>query len=121
MQSIHSKDTLPELKLAKELKARKIHFTRHVKTLEGKPDFVFREKKAAVFLDSDFWHGHPQRGVMPKSNRKYWQEKIKRNKERDKIVTRGLKSKGWKVVRIWEYNLKRHYKRSINKILTAIA
>lgn len=120
MQNIRSKDTLPELKLEQELKNRRLHFARHVKSLPGKPDFVFRRKKVAVFVDSDFWHGHSSRGVMPKSNRGYWKEKIRRNKKRDKVVTAELKNQGWVVVRIWEHNLNKHYRRTINKILKEI-
>ena len=120
MQNIRSNDTLPELKLVQEFKSRRIYFSRHLKTLPGKPDFVFRRTKVAVFIDSDFWHGHRKRGVMPKSNRVYWREKIKRNKKRDRTVTSELRSLGWTVVRVWEHNLKKHYKRSINKILKVI-
>ena len=120
MQNIRSKDTLPELKLVKELKSRKIYFARHVKTLPGKPDFVFRRKKVVVFVDSDFWHGHPKRCIMPKSNRVYWREKIRRNKARDRAVNKELHEIGWSVVRIWEHNLKKNYKRSISKLLNIL-
>jgi len=120
MQNIRSANTKVELLLAKELKKRKVYFARNVKTITGKPDFVFRRKKIAVFVDSDFWHGHPARCIMPKSNCDYWNDKIKRNKARDRKVNKELNSKGWKVVRIWEHNLKHHFKRSINKILKEV-
>ncbi len=68
----------------------------------GKPDFVFPRAKVAVFVDGCFWHGHPRKCRMPQSNREYWLEKIDRNIVRDKLVTRTLKDKGWKVIRIWE-------------------
>ena len=117
MQNIRSKGTLPERSVMRELRRMNIYFAKHVDSITGKPDIVFRKKKVAVFIDSDFWHGHPQRGVMPKSNLEYWQKKIRRNKRRDAAVTQELRSKGWTVLRVWEHNLKLHYKRSINKIL----
>jgi DNA mismatch endonuclease (patch repair protein) len=68
----------------------------------GKPDFVFPRAKVAVFVDGCFWHGHPRKCRVPQSNREYWLGKIDRNIARDKLVTRTLKDKGWKVIRIWE-------------------
>lgn len=68
----------------------------------GKPDFVFPRAKVAVFVDGCFWHGHPRKCRVPQSNREYWLEKIDRNIARDRLVTRTLKDKGWKVIRIWE-------------------
>lgn len=120
MQNIRSKDTLPERLLARELRRRKVYFAKHVKTIPGKPDFVFRRKKVVVFVDSDFWHGHPKRCIMPQSNCSYWQGKIERNKDRDRAVTRDLRAKGWVVIRIWEHNLKKHYSRSISKVLKVL-
>lgn len=74
--------------------------------LFGKPDFVFPKKKTAVFVDGSFWHGHPQYCRIPKTNKSYWLKKISRNQERDKEVNEVLSSKGWKVVRIWDFELK---------------
>ena len=70
--------------------------------LYGKPDFVFPKARVAVFVDGCFWHGHPQKCRVPLANRSYWARKIARNVARDRHVTRTLREKGWKVVRIWE-------------------
>ena len=70
--------------------------------LHGKPDVVFPKARAAVFVDGCFWHGHPTKCRMPKAHRAYWERKIARNVARDRLVTRALREKGWKVVRIWE-------------------
>jgi DNA mismatch endonuclease (patch repair protein) len=70
--------------------------------LFGKPDFTFPRGMVAVFVDGCFWHGHPRRCRIPKSNRAYWLKKIARNVKRDKLVTRTLEKKGWRVIRIWE-------------------
>ena len=120
MQNIRSAGTRPEKKVEKELKSRKIYFAKNVKNIVGKPDFVFRRKKVAVFIDSDFWHGHLKRFIMPKTNRKYWHDKIKGNKQRDTKVNKQLRKDGWKVIRLWEYDVKRNINKCLNKILEAI-
>lgn len=120
MQHIRSKGTVPEMIIASELRRQKIYCAKNVKSLIGKPDFVFRSKKVVVFIDSDFWHGHSKRCVMPKSNCAYWNDKILRNRLRDRKVNKELKSKGWNVVRIWEHDVNKHLGRSFKKILLAI-
>lgn len=117
MQNIRSKGTLPEQKVMRDLRRRKIYFARNVDSIIGKPDILFRRKKIAVFIDSDFWHGHPKRFIMPKTNLKYWKNKIDRNKIRDKEVNRELKIMGFKVIRIWEYDIKKNYNKVLNRIL----
>jgi DNA mismatch endonuclease (patch repair protein) len=81
-------------------------FATHVKELPGKPDIVFNKEKVIVFLDSCYWHGCPKHLRMPSSNVEYWQNKIKRNKTRDRQQSSELKKNGWRVVRIWEHELK---------------
>lgn len=120
MSRIRSKGTKPEEKVMKELRRRKIYFAEHADKIAGKPDIVFRRKKVAVFIDSDFWHGHPQRFVMPKTNVEYWSLKIERNRQRDLEVNQQLTEKGWKVIRIWEYDIKKNFEDIISLILTAI-
>lgn len=117
MQRIRSTGTKPERIVIKELEKHNLNFVKYDKSIIGKPDIVFSEKKVAVFIDSDFWHGHPKRFVIPKTNVEYWKEKIARNKKRDRKVNRELKKEGWVVIRIWEYDIKHNLNRSINKIL----
>lgn len=74
---------------------------------KGHPDFVFLREKVAVFIDGCFWHGHDCRNTRPADNREYWQNKRERNIEHDKEVTAMLESRGWKVFRIWECELKK--------------
>lgn len=69
MCNIKQKNTLPEQIIMKELRRQKIYFSKHVKDLPGKPDVVFKRKKIAVFIDSEFWHG---RANLPKSNTEFW-------------------------------------------------
>jgi DNA mismatch endonuclease (patch repair protein) len=75
--------------------------------LLGKPDFVFSKRRVAVFIDGDFWHGNPKTRRTPKSNAEYWENKIRSNRRRDKVVSRRLEAHGWRVVRIWESELRR--------------
>ena len=117
MQNIRSKGTKPELILMSELKKLKIYFATYAKNIIGKPDIVFRRKKIAVFVDSDFWHGHKTRFVMPKTNKDYWEKKIANNKKRDRKVNKTLKSADWKVIRLWEYDIKKNTKKCVNRIL----
>ena len=78
---------------------------RRRQALPGKPDFVFRKERMAVFVDGCFWHGCPSHLRMPASNVVYWNAKIRRNMARDRKVNAQLRSKGWTVVRIWEHAL----------------
>lgn len=120
MQNIRSAGTKPERLIMRELKKRKIYFANHALSVTGKPDIVFRRKKIAVFIDSDFWHGHPKRCIMPQTNIDYWSSKIERNRKRDKDVNRILRKDGWVVVRLWEYDVKNHFENCIKRILKAL-
>ncbi len=105
----------------RELRKRKIYFAKYVPKIVGKPDIVFRRKKVIVFIDSDFWHGHPERFTMPKTNVDYWRQKIVRNKARDIQVTRELQEQGWTVIRLWEYDIKKAFEQCMNVIITALS
>lgn len=99
-----NKDT----ELAMILILRKHHISgwRRNQSLLGKPDFIFPKQKLALFVDGCFWHGCPKHSNTPRNNREFWVEKLQQNKERDKFVSRKLKKSGWKVMRIWEHELK---------------
>lgn len=83
----------------------------------GSPDFVFYDSMVTVFVDGCFWHGCPKCKLQPKSNTDYWDRKLKRNKARDLYVSRNLRTQGWKVVRIWECNLRASPQLAIRRIL----
>jgi DNA mismatch endonuclease (patch repair protein) len=74
--------------------------------LPGKPDFVFRRVRTAVFIDGCFWHGCPKHCRVPSSNVHYWQQKIGRNRKRDALVSSKLRERNWNVVRVWEHELR---------------
>jgi DNA mismatch endonuclease (patch repair protein) len=121
MRHIRSTGTAPERAVMKELKKRKIYFAAYVSKITGKPDIVFRRKKVAVFIDSDFWHGHHKRCIMPKTNPNYWKKKIEGNRKRDRFVNAELKNNGWMVIRLWEYDIKHSFEKSFQKVLKAIS
>ena len=75
--------------------------------VKGHPDFVFLKEKVAVLVDGCFWHGHDYRNTRPAENKEYWQKKCERNMKHDKDVTAMFEARGWKVLRIWECELKK--------------
>jgi len=90
---------------------RELHITgwrRHLK-LPGRPDFAFRSARVLVFVDGCFWHGCPRCYSRPYTNRRYWSEKVRTNRERDQRQTRELRASGWAVLRIWEHELKKKW------------
>ncbi len=72
----------------------------------GAPDFVFQTSRLAVFVDGCFWHSCPMHGCTPASNRKFWMAKLGRNVKRDRLVGRELKQAGWRVLRVWQHELR---------------
>jgi DNA mismatch endonuclease (patch repair protein) len=100
-----NKDT--ELALIKLFRKHHITGWRRNQKVFGKPDFLFRRNRLALFVDGCFWHGCPRCYRRPKSNRKFWDAKIACNKARDRKVNRELHKLDWRVMRIWEHGLKR--------------
>lgn len=129
MSAVKGVDTTPELILRKALWARGYRYRLHVKKLPGKPDIVFVSARVAVFVDGDYWHGAQwkTRGfksledqMKDVSNSDYWIKKIKGNVERDKINNAILRNSGWKVVRIWESDIRKRTNWAVEKIVRAI-
>ena len=107
MSHIRSTNTKPEEKVRKYLFSKGLRYRKNVRTLPGKPDIVLKKYKTVVFVNGCFWHKHDcGRFVMPTSNTEYWKKKINGNVERDKTNTTLLKEQGWKVIVIWECQLK---------------
>jgi DNA mismatch endonuclease (patch repair protein) len=104
-----------ENRLISIFRASRLIGWRRNQSVFGKPDFVFKKQKLAVFVDGCFWHGCPKCYRAPKSNQQYWQQKIIRNRKRDLNVNRILRSQGWKVFRFWECGL-RAEKRIVNRL-----
>jgi DNA mismatch endonuclease, patch repair protein len=79
----------------------------HQRTVIGKPDFYFPRLKIAVFIDGCFWHGCKRCFKAPRQNAFFWSEKIAKNRRRDQMVMRRLRSEGVRVVRVWEHELEK--------------
>ena len=104
IRSDGNKDT--ELKLAAIFRKSGIRGWLRHQQLPGRPDFLFRRERLAVFVDGCFWHGCPQHGRNPQSNRAYWSNKFHKNRMRDRTVTQELRRCGWQVLRLWEHALR---------------
>lgn len=117
MSNIRSKNTGIEKAVFKELRKRKIYFQKHYKKILGNPDIALPKKKIAIFIDGDFWHGYQFEKNKKRLPKKYWAKKIEDNIKRDKSNRSKLKRKGWKVLRIWEHEIKKNPEKSLEKII----
>jgi len=119
MSNIRSRDTNIEKCIFTLLNARRVKYKKHY-NIYGKPDIVFPHYKTAVFLDSDFWHGwrFPQwKNRLPKV---YWRKKIENNIRRDKNNFSKLRSRGWKVIRLWGHQIKSNPELCCDRIIDAV-
>lgn len=108
MSHVRSKENKStELKLIKLFKENDIHGWRRNYNVKGHPDFVFLDKKIAIFVDGCFWHGHDCRNTRPANNSEFWKKKREHNMKHDKEITTLFESHGWIVIRIWECELQR--------------
>lgn len=108
MAAIKGKDTKPEMIVRKYLFSRGLRFRVQVRKLPGTPDIVLPKYKTVVFVNGCFWHGHDgcKYFRLPKSNVEFWKEKIEKNIERDTRNEAELKALGWRVIRVWECDIK---------------
>ena len=113
-----NKDT--ELALMKLFRQHRITGWRRRQKVFGKPDFVFRPARLAVFVDGCFWHGCPRHGKIPAGNRGFWKRKFAANRARDRRVDRELRKLGWRVLRIWEHALGQQRAACVQRIQSAL-
>jgi DNA mismatch endonuclease, patch repair protein len=107
MSRVKSRDTTPERVVRSMLHAMGYRYRLHRKDLPGKPDIVFGPRRKIVFIHGCFWHGHRcQKGRLPKTNRTFWRMKVEANRARDLRSTRRLRIAGWKVLTVWQCQLK---------------
>lgn len=104
MKKVRSKNN--KLKLIQIFKENNIHGWRRNYKVKVHSDFVFLNKKIAIFVDGCFWHGHNFRNTKPKENQEYWDKKRERNMKHDKEITEYFENRGWTVIRIRECELK---------------
>ena len=99
-----NKDT--ELALARLFRAAGIKGWRRHASLPGRPDFTFHKQRVVIFVDGCFWHSCPKHFNMPVNNAAFWAKKLSGNRARDRRVTLELTKRGWRVIRIWEHELR---------------
>ena len=117
MSRIRSKNTSLEIEFRKLLWKNGLGRYRIHYNLLGKPDIVYVSKKIVIFLDGDFWHGYNWKKLGKVPPKKYWQKKIQKNIDRAKKYNKMLKKDGWKVIRIWEHEVKKNPEKCIKKLL----
>lgn len=105
MSAIRAQSKLENI-FSKSLWKRGLRFRKNVRKLKGTPDIAIQKYKIVIFVDSCFWHGCPLHFKRPKSNQEFWDNKIARNKERDKEIDAYYIEKGWNVKHIWEHEIR---------------
>jgi len=108
MSRVRSKDTKPEILVRKFLHKNGFRYRLHVKDLSGKPDIVLPKYKTVIFIHGCFWHGHEgcKKASLPKTRTEWWTDKIQKNAANDQNVEITLLDLGWRVIKIWECELK---------------
>ena len=123
MSKIKSKNTKPEIKVRKFLHGEGFRYRLHRKDLPGKPDIVLPKYKTVIFVHGCFWHGHEncKYFVIPKTRTDWWLNKINKNIDNDKKAQQLLKENDWKVITIWECELKKEkLETSLNHLRASI-
>ena len=108
MAAIRSNNTRPEMLVRRYLFSRGFRYRLNHKRLPGHPDIVMRKYRTAIFVNGCFWHGHRDcpHFRLPKTNTAFWQAKIERNRQRDKLAQQSLAHMGWHCITIWECQLR---------------
>jgi DNA mismatch endonuclease, patch repair protein len=119
MSRIRGFNTTIELAVRRAVSKAGLRYRKHVMTMPGRPDLVFAKARLIVFIDGDFWHGYryPQWRDRLSS---YWQEKIERNRRRDRRNFARLRREGWRVLRLWEHEIERDLDRCVKRILDLV-
>lgn len=122
MSKIRSKDTKPELALRKALFARGFRYRVNDKHLPGKPDIVLPKYKTVIFLYGCFWHRHEgcKYASTPKTNTKFWIDKITSNSLRDNVNAEKLTALGWNVLTVWECEIRHKYKHDLTSLIDRV-
>jgi DNA mismatch endonuclease (patch repair protein) len=109
MSCVKHTRTAPEEKVASLLRKLKIKYSRNAKSLPGSPDFAVKSAKTVIFVHGCFWHGHSNCKLArrPKTNKKFWEQKVVDNRKRDRRKERLLRKQGWHVMTIWQCRLKK--------------
>ncbi|WP_418219876.1 very short patch repair endonuclease [Chryseolinea soli] len=109
MSRVGPKNTAPERILSRLLRKNKIRYRKHLKSLPGTPDFTLSELRTVIFVHGCFWHGHKNCKYykLPDTNSVFWKQKVEANRLRDRTKSRVLKKAGWRVVTVWQCQLRK--------------
>ena len=116
MSRIKSSDSKIERLFRKELWKQGFRYRKNSDKYFGKPDVVLSKYKAVIFIDSCFWHGCKKHCRIPNTQRNYWTQKIRKNVTRDREVSRHYRKQGWRTFRVWEHQISKDLKSSVQKI-----
>ena len=122
MARINGKDTKPELMVRKWLFANGFRFRKNDRRYPGTPDVLLPKYKTAIFIHGCFWHSHEgcKYAYKPKTRIEFWREKLEKNKIRDTVKEDKLRQLGFKVIIIWECELKKHFQERLNLLIDQI-
>ena len=119
MAKVHRRDTSAEIRLRRSLWLAGVRGWRcDVASLPGRPDIAFSRWRVAVFVDGLLWHGHPTK--YPARLTEAWRAKIARNVERDREANRRLQDIGWRVIRLWDRDIRKDPEASVERIRLAL-
>lgn len=118
MSRIKGKDTKIEVEVRKYLFSKGYRFRKNDKRYPGKPDIVLPKYHVAIFVHGCFWHRHEgcKDATTPKTRTEFWLEKFDKNVKNDQIKQEKLRELGWKVIVIWECELKRNFQGTMDKV-----
>ena len=120
MSKVRAKDSKIEIAFRKKLWAEGFRYSKNSAKYFGKPDIALLKYKTVIFIDSCFWHGCKKHGSIPMTRKKFWTEKIERNKIRDRKVNKHYKKEDWQTIRIWEHDLNRYTSIEIGKVVKCL-
>jgi len=123
MSKIKGKNTRPEIMVRKFLFSQGFRYRLNVTKLPGKPDIVLSKYRTIIFINGCFWHGHEDCHyfVIPKTRTEWWIDKIQKNKERDLKYRKELSRQNWKIITIWECELKPNKRdNTLEKLLSCL-
>jgi DNA mismatch endonuclease (patch repair protein) len=117
MSKARGRDTGIEVAFRKEIWRRGFRYRKNLRVEGVKADVVFTRARLVVFVDGCFWHGCPIHYTVPKSRVKFWADKLRTNVERDRLQILALERAGWRVIRIWEHDVKQDKQKAAEKVI----
>ncbi len=116
MSLIRARNTGIEKTVFSHLRREGVYFQKHYDKIKGRPDIAIPSKRLAVFIDGDFWHGYKFEEWQDRIPKEYWREKISANIARDKKNRARLRREGWRLIRVWEHQLKKSPDKTLKRI-----